>query len=294
MRPYRSLLFMPGNRQRMLERGPTTGADALLPDLEDAVPDDDKASARQILRDYIAGLGGKPVFVRVNSVQTGRTHDDLEAVVVPGLCGIFLPKVEQADEARQVAAWLDELEPKAGLERGTVEMVPMLESALGVYRAYEIATSTPRVASLCFASGQDGDFQTDLGCDWSVEGTEMLYARSKVVLDARAAGLEYPLDGVFANLEDEAALIADTRLAKRLGYKGRAVIHPKQVGPVNAMFTPPPDEIAYYQRLLAAFESAVAEGKASLSFEGKMIDYAMAARARRVLALAETISSGEA
>jgi citrate lyase subunit beta/citryl-CoA lyase len=273
----------------MLDRGPTTGADALLPDLEDAVPNEEKASARQILRDYIAGLGGKPVFVRVNSLPTGLTRGDLEAVVVPGLHGIFLPKVERADEARQVAAWLDELEPAAGVERGTVEVIPMLESALGVYRAYEIGTSTPRVVSLCFASGQDGDFQTDLGCDWSVEGTEMLYARSKVVLDARAAGLEYPLDGVFANLDDESALIADTRLAKRLGYKGRAVIHPKQVAPVNAIFTPPADEIAYYQRLLAAFEAAVAEGRASLTFEGKMVDYAMAARARRVLALANSI-----
>jgi citrate lyase subunit beta/citryl-CoA lyase len=282
---------MPGNRQRMLERGPTTGADALLPDLEDAVPNDEKASARRVLREYVAGLGGRPIFVRVNSLPTGLTRDDLEAVVVPGLHGIFLPKVEQADEARQVAAWLDQLEPAAGLERGTVEIVAMLESALGVYRAYEIASSTPRVVSLCFASGQDGDFQTDLGCDWSVEGTEMLYARSKVVLDARAAGLEYPLDGVFANLDDEAALIADTRLAKRLGYKGRAIIHPKQVAPVNALFTPPADEIAYYQRLLAAFEAAVADGKASLSFEGKMIDYAMAARARRVIALADSIGA---
>jgi citrate lyase subunit beta/citryl-CoA lyase len=244
-----------------------------------------------VLREYIAGLGGRPIFVRVNSLPTGLTRDDLEAVVVPGLHGIFLPKVEQADEARQAADWLDELEPAAGVERGTVEIVAMLESALGVYRGYEIAVSTPRVVSLCFASGQDGDFQADLGCDWSVEGTEMLYARSKVVLDARAAGLEYPLDGVFANLDDEAALIADTRLAKRLGYKGRAIIHPKQVGPVNAIFTPPADEIAYYQRLLAAFEAAVADGKASLSFEGKMVDYAMAARARRVIALADSIGA---
>src|SRR5919198_1664061 len=221
MKPYRTLLFMPGNRQRMLERGPTAGADALL------------------------------------------------------------PKVESADDVRQVAGWLDELEPAAGLPVGQVEIVAMLESALGVLRGYDIATASPRVASLCFASGENGDLQTDLGCDWSVEGTEMLYARSKVVLDARAAGLDYPLDGVYVDLDNEDGLVADTTLSKRLGYKGRTVVHPKQVEAVNLIYTPSVDEVAYYQRLLEAFEASTAESKASVAFEGKMVDYAMAARARR-------------
>ena len=291
MKPYRTLLFIPGNRQRMLEKGPTAGADALLPDLEDAVPLGEKDSARRLLREYIAAQGGRPIFVRVNAVASGETRADLEAIVVRGLHGIFLPKADSAEEVRQVADWLDELERAAGIAAGSVEIIAMLETARGVYRAYEIATASPRVASLCFASGENGDLQTDLGCDWSHEGTEMLYARSKVILDARAAGLEYPLDGVYVDLDNESGLIADTTLSKRLGYKGRTVIHPRQVGPVNAIYTPLPEEVAYYQRLLEAFEAAMAEGKASVAFEGKMIDYAMAARARRVLALAETVGS---
>jgi citrate lyase subunit beta/citryl-CoA lyase len=289
VKPYRTLLFIPGNRERMLEKGPTSGADALLPDLEDGVPIDEKDGARAILRGYITTESDLPIFVRVNSLVSGETRHDLEAVVVTGLWGVFLPKTQSADEVRQVADWLDELERAAGLTAGRVEIVPMLETALGVLRAYEIASASPRVGSVCFASAENGDLQTDLGCDWSVEGTEMLYARSKVLLDARAAGLEYPLDGVYVDLEAQSGLIADTTLSKRLGYKGRTVIHPKQVGPVNRIYTPSAEEVAYYQRLLAAFEAATADGKATAAFEGRMIDYAMAARARRVLALAEMI-----
>jgi citrate lyase subunit beta / citryl-CoA lyase len=284
VQPLRSILFVPGNRQRMLDKAPTTGADALVLDLEDAVPAAERDAARQVLHAYIPSLGSRPAFVRVNAVATGQTQLDLEAVVVPGLHGLFVPKVESADEVRQVATWLDALDP-----HGRVELVCMLETALGVRLGYEIATASPRVASLCFASGENGDFQTDLGCDWSVEGTEMLYARSKAVLDARAAGLEYPLDGVFVEIDNLTALEADTTLSKRLGYKGRAIIHPKHVEAVNRIYTPPAAEVAYYRGLLAAFEAALAEGNASVIYQGKMIDYAMANRARRVLTLADAL-----
>lgn len=291
MKPYRSLLFVPGNRQRMLDKAPTTGADALLLDLEDAVPLEEKEATRAVLREYIRGLGGRPAFVRPNAVPTGLTRADLEAVVVPGLLGLFLPKVETTDEVRQVGSWLEELEAAAGIERGTVEIICMLETALGVRRTYELASASPRVASVCFASGENGDLQTDLGCDWSVQGTEMLYARSKVLLDARAAGVQYPLDGVFVDIDNLEALVADSTLSKRLGYKGRAIIHPKHVEDVNRIYTPGLEEVRYYRGLLEAFDEAVAEGKASVTYEGKMIDYAMAARARQVLGLAESIDA---
>jgi citrate lyase subunit beta/citryl-CoA lyase len=293
MKPYRSILFIPGNRERMLAKGPSTGADALLFDLEDAVPVQEKETARAMVRERIGTLGGYPAFVRTNAVSTGLTRSDLEAVVVPGLLGLFVPKVDSPGQVTQVAAWLDELEPAAGLVPGTVEIVCMLETALGVRLAYEIATASPRVVSLCFASGENGDFQTDLGCDWSVEGTEMLYARSKVVLDARAAGMAYPLDGVFVDIDNIDALVADSTLSKRLGYKGRTLIHPKHVEHVNRVYTPQQAEIDYYRGLLAAFEIAVAEDRASVTYEGKMIDYAMAARARQVLALADVIQANE-
>jgi citrate lyase subunit beta/citryl-CoA lyase len=286
MKPYRSFLFIPGNRQRMLAKGPTTGADALLLDLEDAVPSDQKDVARAMVREYVPTVAGPSVFARINAVVTGLAREDLEAVAVPGLQGIFVPKVESAEEIRQVAAWIDALERGAGLEPGRLTIVAMLETASAVRLGYEIASASPRVGSVCYSGAENGDLQTDLGCDWSIEGTEMLYARSKIVLDARAAGIEHPIEGVFAAIDDIEGLVADTTLSKRLGYKGRAVIHPKHVEPVNRIYAPQPDEVEYYRGLLAAFDAALSEGSAAVAYRGKMIDYAMAARARRVLELA--------
>lgn len=291
MNLYRSILFIPGNRQRMLDKGPTTGADALLLDLEDAVPVAEKATARTMVRDYIPPVGKVPILVRVNAVATGLTSDDLDAVVVPGLRGIFIAKTESPDEVRKVAGWIDELERQRGIEPGTVDLVCMLETANSVRRGYEIAIASPRVGSVCYSGAENGDLQTDLGSDWSVEGTEMLYARSKIVLDARAAGIEYPLEGVYANLDDIDGLVADTTLSKRLGYKGRTVIHPKHVEAVNRIYSPSSDEIEYFHGLLDAFDAALADGRGSVAYRGKMIDYAMAARARRVLALAESLET---
>jgi citrate lyase subunit beta/citryl-CoA lyase len=291
MKLYRSILFIPGNQQRMLDKGPTTGADALLLDLEDAVPVDEKATARAMVRAFLGSVPQPPILVRVNSVSSGLTRDDLEAVVVPGLSGIFVAKVDAPQEIGQVATWLDELEPAAGLDRDSLELVAMIETARAVRLTYEIAVASPRVGSVCYSGAENGDLQTDLGTDWSLGGTEMLYARSKIVLDARAAGIDYPLEGVYAGVHDLDGLVADTILSRRLGYKGRTIIHPSHVEPVNRLYTPNAAEIAYWRGLLAAFEDALADGRATTTYEGRMIDYAMAARARRVLALADALGA---
>jgi citrate lyase subunit beta/citryl-CoA lyase len=273
----------------MLEKASTRGADAILIDLEDAVPIADKDAARTTVRDAVSTIAGSPVLVRVNAVSTGLTKADLDAVVVPGLAGLFVAKVEGPDEVLTISAWLDEREAASGMDHGSIELVCMLESAGSVRRGYEIATASARVASVCFSSGQNGDLQTDLGCDWSIEGTEMLYARSKTILDARAAGIDHPLDGVYVDIHDLDGLVADTTLSKRLGYKGRAIIHPSHIETVNRIYSPSPEEIRYYQGLLQAFDEALADGHGSSVYEGRMIDYAMAARARSVLDLAERL-----
>jgi citrate lyase subunit beta/citryl-CoA lyase len=289
VKPYRTLLFVPGNRERMLEKAPTLGADAILADLEDGVPEQEKENGRRMIADWLRASPGCDVLVRVNALDTGHTRADLDAIVTPGLAGILLPKASDPAEVAHVAGWLDELEAAAGVAAGGIEIVVMVESALAVRRSYELACA-PRVASLCFGGAENGDLQTDLGAEWSAEGTELLYARSRVLLEGRAAGIAHPLDGVFARLDDEAALIADTRLSKRLGYKGRTVIHPKQVEPVRAVYSPTEEELDRWRRLLAAFDAAIADGRATATFEGAMIDYAMAARARSVLALSEQLA----
>ncbi len=288
MKPCRTLLFMPAHRDRVLEKGLASAADALLPDLEDSVPVEQKDAARGVLHDWLPGKD-RPIFVRINGPTTGLTRLDLEAVVGPTLGGVMIPKVDSVDQLREVVGWLDELERRCHVPAGQVEIIPMIESALGVERAFDLARG-PRVVSLCFASAEDGDLQTDLGCEWSPGGYEMLHVRSRVLVAARAAGLACPLDGVFGDLESEAGLIKDTEVSKRLGYKGRTVIHPKQIEPCNRIYTPAPERVGYYRRLLEAFSEAEQRGQAAISFEGKLVDYAMAARARDVVAFAEAVA----
>ncbi len=272
-----------------------SGADAVLFDLEDSVPIAAKAEARSLVArviDGVAALGstrsGPAVFVRVNAAATGLLEDDLAAIVRPGLEAIFLPKVESVSEVQHTASSMERLESAQGIKTGAVEMVLMIESALGVYRCFDLVKASSRVASTCIGVAQDGDLQTDLGCGWSIEGTELLYARSKVLLDTRAAGKAWPLDGVFSDLSDEAGLIADSKLSARLGYVGRTVIHPKQIAPVRQAYAVPEADVAYYQQVVSEFEAVEKTGAAAaITVNGKLVDYAMYQRARRVLELAK-------
>jgi citrate lyase subunit beta/citryl-CoA lyase len=292
VKPIRTALFAPGSKDRVMAKALESGADAVILDLEDSVPVAAKAEARGLVAKVIDGVAaanrsGPAVFVRVNAAATGMLGDDLLAVVRPGLDAIFLPKVETVAEVELATSYLDRYEAARSVHYRTVEIILMIESALGVYRCYDLVNASPRVASACIGVAQDGDLQTDLGCGWSVEGTELLYARSKVLLDTRAAGKLYPLDGVFSNLADEEALIKDTRLSARLGYVGRTVIHPKQIEPVRRAYAVPETEIAYYSKVVKEFEAVEKTGVAAITIDGKLVDYAMFQRAKRVLTLAK-------
>jgi len=267
-----------------------SGADAVILDLEDSVPIAGKAEARALVAKVIASAAGAAtgpaVFVRTNAAATGMLADDLAAIVRPGLAAVLLPKVETVEEVQSTAASLDRLETAAKVQPGSVDIIVTLESALGVYRCYDLVTASPRVVGACVGVARDGDLQTDLGCSWSIEGTELLYARSKVLLDTRAAGRLYPLDGVFSDLNDEEGLRQDSRLSARLGYIGRTVIHPKQIAPVRQAYAVPEQEVIYYKRVVTEFEAAEKRGAAAITVDGKLVDYAMFQRAKRVLALA--------
>src|SRR6185436_8121273 len=247
MKPLRAALFAPGSKERVMGKALTSGADAVILDLEDSVPIAAKAEARALVGRTIGAAAGSAagpaIFVRTNATATGMLADDLAAIVRPGLAAVLMSKVESVDEVRSAAATLERLEAAEKMQAGAVEIILMIESALGVYRCYDLAMASPRVASTCIGTARDGDLQTDLACSWSIEGTELLYARSKVLLDTRAAGKMYPLDGVFSDLEDEQALIQDSRLSARLGYVGRTVIHPKQIAPVRRAYAVPEQEV---------------------------------------------------
>ena len=285
----RSLLTVPANRADMLAKAASYGADALILDLEDSVPVAEKDKARELARETISRLKAEHMlYVRVNALQTGMLPDDLDAIVVDGLAGVKHPKAESADTIRMVDGMLAELEGKRGLPPGAIGIEVGLESAKGVWFAYEIASASPRVRSVMVGTAQDGDLQTDLGYAWSAEGNEVLYARSRVLLAARAAGVEHVLDGAYSNVRDPEGLRTCCEAARRLGYRGKSVIHPNQIETVNRVFSPTAQEIGYYRRVLEAFDAALERGSAATTVDGKLVDSAMVGMAKRVLAWAES------
>lgn len=290
MKPVRVALFAPGINTKVMAKALTAGVDAVILDLEDSVPVAFKPEARGLVAATIDGAAASPgpsIFVRVNGATTDFLTGDLEAVVRPGLAAVMLPKAETVEDVQATAATIERHEKTHGMQAGTVEIILQIESALGIYRAFELIKASPRVAATCLGGARDGDLQTDLGCSWSIEGTELMYARSKLLLDTRAAGSHIlPLDGVFSDLNDEAGLIADTRLSARLGYVGRTTIHPKQTAPVRQAYAVPEAEAAYYRKVVTEFEAKEKQGVAAITVDGKLVDYAMFQRAKRVLALA--------
>ena len=286
----RSFLFVPANREKFLDKAMGLPADAFILDLEDSVPPAEKAAARTGVRAYAPKFGDGRVWVRVNGIATQWAEADLDAAVgVAGVAGLFLPKVETPGEVARWDRMIGALEQARGVAADATRLVLGIESAKGVLNGFAMATAAARVFSLMFAGAENGDLNADLGCAWSIDGPEMMHSRCHTLLCARAAGIDAPLDGVFANVRDPEGFEKDTALSRRLGYRGRTVIHPAQIEPCNRLYAPTQAELDYYARVLAAFEKAVAAGHASTTVDGKMIDVAMANAARRALAEAAAL-----
>jgi citrate lyase subunit beta/citryl-CoA lyase len=292
MRLVRSLLYTPGNRPKMIEKAPSYGADGVILDLADAVPHDQKPEARIAVGEAIGRLAGNTVVVKIGDPDEVRTVEDVNAVVRPGLTAIIVPKISRPEEIHWVENLITAAEQANGVPAGSVELIVLMETPQAVARGYEVASCTPRLAALVFGAVRGGDLVRELGCEWSLDGTERLYVKSKVLLDARAAGLQ-PLDGVFGGLDDPDGLAYEVAASRKLGYSGKLAIHPKQIETINRAFTPSDEEIAYQRRILEAFNQAVAAGSASFVLDGKFVDYAMAATAEKILALADAIGRRE-
>jgi citrate lyase subunit beta / citryl-CoA lyase len=292
--PLRSLLFAPGNEPRKIAKVATFGADGIILDLEDAVPDAGKAAARELVRAALPGLRGGFVAVRVNGLHTGLTEGDVAGVVAPGLDGLVLPKTESAEHVRTFDALLGRAEADVGLARGHVKILPLVETARGLLAAPDIAAASPRIVTLCFGSG---DFTRDLelpSLRWSVEGTELFYARSRLVVDARSARRARPIDGPFLAVRDAPGFEADCLAARKIGFQGKLCIHPSQVAAANRLFAPDPDEVALCRRVVAEFAAAVARGSASITVDGVFVDYPIAEKAERIVRTAETLAARDA
>jgi citrate lyase subunit beta/citryl-CoA lyase len=285
MDALRSMIFTPGNRRDLIEKAIRSGADAVIIDLEDAVAVEAKPAARDLLGDLPASP--VPLYVRVNGAATDFIWDDLVAAAKAGVAGIVLPKAEDPGLLKEIDGALTATEITAGHTCGSISVIPLIESGLGVRLTYEMLVASTRIESVLFGGGEQGDLVADLGCEWTPDGIGLLHARSQVLLSARAAGIEHPMEAVFMDFRNLDALRVECELARRLGYVGKVAIHPAQVAVINDVFTPAPDVVAYQRKILAAFDKAVAEGSASIAVDGRMVDYAVARVAKTLIARSE-------
>ena len=286
----RSMLFLPGNTPNIIVNGESLGADALILDLEDAVAPGEKDSARNLVRNAIGrmGFGRREVIVRINAIDTDYWRKDLDAIIPVRPAIIMPPKASCAEDVRQVDQAISELEQKHGMEIGGVKLMPLIENALGVENAFEIARACSRVAAI-FLGGED--LTADLRCKRTKGGAEIQYARTRLVCAARAAGVEV-YDTPFTDVNDDEGIRADAAYAKSLGFTGKAAISPRHVQPINEVFSPSMEDIDYAYAVIEAIREAEAQGKGAVSLRGKMIDAPIVARARQTIAAAEALGLG--
>ena len=287
MRLIRTALFAPGINAKVMNKALASSVDAVILDLEDSVPLALKDEARKLVREtiqnaYDAKSDDQPyIMVRVNAADTGMMEQDIAQICVNGLGMVFIPKAEYVKDIQNAANQIQEIEKATGIEPVAIGL--QIESALGVYHCYDLLKASSKVQLSSLGTAQDGDLQNSLGCGWSVDGPEMLYARSKVLLDSRAAGNVTPIDGVFADLNDEAGLLAESSMSAKLGYVGRTIIHPKQIESVEKAYGISASVLSNYEKMVHQFELAEKEGIAAISIDGKLVDYAMYRQAKRVL-----------
>ena len=288
----RSALFVPGNRPERVDKAVATAADSVIIDLEDAVPTAEKVTVRPIVKEKLGQYPDRRLMVRVNALGTGLAEADLAGIVGPGPEAIMLPMVQTAEDVAQMGRLLLAAERAAGVKPGSVGLVSLIETALGVENTVAIATvetDPPRGYALAFGAA---DFSLDMGVRLSKSGEELSFARSRIALGCRAAGIGRPIDTPYMiDLKDREAFEADASRGQCLGFGGKLCIHPDQVDFCNRLFSPSKKEIALAARVVAAFETAEATGQAAIQVDGAFIDYPVVAQARKILEIAEKIST---
>jgi citrate lyase subunit beta / citryl-CoA lyase len=282
--PLRSFLFAPGNHARRREKALECGADAVIIDLEDAVAEAEKAIARAAVAELLARPRRPRGYVRVNGFDSPWCYSDLLAIVVPGLDGVMLPKVEGPEPLRALDWLLTQLERERGIEVGSIELMGLVETARGVERLAEIAAASPRLARLSFGVA---DYSLDLGLDSTAGEAELAWIRARLVHCSRVAGLAPPVDSVVVQVRDAERFRESARAGRSLGLRGKLCLHPDQVPMANEMFSPSAAEVARARAIVAAFEAAEAAGVAAIRVGDEFVDYPVVARARGVLAIAD-------
>jgi citrate lyase subunit beta/citryl-CoA lyase len=279
----RTMLYVPGNNPGMLRDAHIYGSDSLMFDLEDSVSLAEKDSARSLVYNALTHIdyAGKETVVRVNALNTEFGMEDFKAMVAACPDLIRLPKAETAQDVIMADQLLTELEAHYGLPHNSIGLMAAIESALGLINAYQIAAASPRMVGIAIGAE---DFVTDLKTNRSATGEELLVARSMLVYAARAAGIA-ALDTVYSDVNNEDGFRKEVAFIKQLGFDGKSVINPRQIGPTHEIYTPDEKELRRAQRVLEAIEVAHQQHSGVISMDGKMIDKPVAERARRTIEL---------
>ncbi|MDE1812513.1 MAG: CoA ester lyase [Thaumarchaeota archaeon] len=267
-RLLRSLLFVPGNNSRFLEKAKSLNADIVCFDLEDSVPLGEKKSARNLIKNALKHRSeyNSEIYVRTNSLASGMISDDLLEIIQKGVDGIVIPKVNTINEIKQIEKMMMGLEKKRKLK--PIECMASIESTEGVVNAYSIASCSKRISALIFGVF---DLLNDLGVEYSKRPEGAMYSRAKIPIDARAAG-KYAIDAIWQDLDDVAGLEQDSIAAKNLGYAGKSIIHPNQVDVVHKVFYPTIAEIEWAKKVMSTYDIAKKNKKGATTVDGKMID----------------------
>jgi len=281
-RLFRSLIFVPGNNPRFLEKAKTLSADIVCFDLEDSVPDSEKKNARNLIKGALKTRSQytSEIYVRTNSPTSGKIQDDLKEIVQKGIDGIVIPKVNNAIELKKIEKTLALLEKKHKLQ--PIGLIPSIESAEGVANTHEIASASKRISAIVFGVF---DFLNDMGIEYTKQPEGAKFARAKIPIEAKAVGV-YALDAIWQDLKDEKGLIEDCKIGKSLGYVGKTIIHPDQILIIHKTFHPNKTELEWAEKVCNTYEKSTKKGKGATTVDGKMIDEVHYKRAKALFDLA--------
>jgi citrate lyase subunit beta/citryl-CoA lyase len=281
----RTMMFVPASNPNMMVNAPVFKPDCIIFDLEDAISLREKDSARELIAEALKAIDYKDceIFVRTNPLYTPFGEEDVRVLVAAGLRNVRLPMTETAEDIKKLDALLTEIEEELGLENGIVKILGAIETAKGVINAEKIATASTRMIGISFGAE---DFTRTIGSERSRSGEELFTARSKIVLAAAAAGID-AIDTVFSDIDDDEGFRKETEMAKKLGFAGKSIIHPRQIGIVHDVFTPSKAEVDKALRVIQAIEEAEKKGLGVISLDGKMVDAPVVARAEKTVRLAK-------
>ncbi|MCV0373247.1 MAG: CoA ester lyase [Nitrosarchaeum sp.] len=278
---FRTLIFVPGNNSKFLEKAKSLKADIVCFDLEDSVPNTEKKNARKLIKTALKSRlsYNSSIFVRTNSPASGKIPDDLNEIIQKGIDGIVIPKVNNVSEIKKIEKKVLQLEKSRNLK--PIQIIPSIESAEGVVNTYSIASSSKRISAVVFGVF---DLLNDLGIEYTKDPEGAKYSRAKIPVDARAAGVA-SIDAIWQDLKDVKGLEQDCKIGKRLGYTGKSIIHPDQIDIAHKIFHPSKTEISWAEKVCKIYEESIKKGRGATTIEGKMIDEVHYKQAKALLDL---------